>query len=519
MSTAIFGLVVFTQKISRAQENFNENIEVSSTLNTFLQFVLGGCSIQFIFRPKMSKHEQIVSLLQKKTTPKTSYKSYMLKTFDVGLQSYSNKTNSWQFRQHSFCHAHLYVLNNGKDLLEMVEVQFPEFESRRDNPGYIILWNVGFTRHAYLRNIQKGNFNQMFMDYRLLIDRDRETKIFDVKLVCLVCSRMNPVESVKAIAGKISREKIHRIWIHSHSDHFGIGSFICTGCVIISFPKVLHARFNMTHDTGKPYIKVGQINLKGLSKTNIQHYLKSTQFIWHATFLIRDYYKMFTVARKALLQATGWKSFLEPMLDNVWYTILATMTTVNFILSRTSETKGNISLALLCIFGPLTDHWLIPCSVRTWKYVLQLWGILCFSLTLLYGGDLASCLSVLSPPQYPKDIDDFGIMGIRNVDALSLGGWSGGYSPLAEVLYFKKRESRNAANFMRLAHKIERKTCDLREITLSHKNKRAPYRCGLKIMTRRINVPVTFVDIQWLSVSAKTAFEASDLYWVSRTTV
>lgn len=83
VSNAILSLVVFQHSLLHADEKVDKKHEVSSNLNTLLELILSGCSIQFIMHPNVSSHEKIVSLLQEKSKCTTCYKTFLVKTYGL----------------------------------------------------------------------------------------------------------------------------------------------------------------------------------------------------------------------------------------------------------------------------------------------------------------------------------------------------------------------------------------------------------------------------------------------------
>lgn len=44
---------------------------------------------------------------------------------------------------------------------------------------------------------------------------------------------------------------------------------------------------------------------------------------------------------------------------------------------------------------------------RTSQRIMLLWALLCMSVTVLYGGDLVSSLTLSVPPKYPATLSEF----------------------------------------------------------------------------------------------------------------
>lgn len=71
-----------------------------------------------------------------------------------------------------------------------------------------------------------------------------------------------------------------------------------------------------------------------------------------------------------------------------------------------SKKQATRSALFLSLVAPITDQWNeVKCSEYV-KAALNMWAILCFSLTIYYGGELASSLTVYTPPEYPQTIFD-----------------------------------------------------------------------------------------------------------------
>lgn len=64
------------------------------------------------------------------------------------------------------------------------------------------------------------------------------------------------------------------------------------------------------------------------------------------------------------------------------------------------------SSLVLSILAPLIDHLHEATTSSLNHGLLNLWAFFCFSLTILYGGEAVSSLTILNSPEYPKTLID-----------------------------------------------------------------------------------------------------------------
>lgn len=154
---------------------------------------------------------------------------------------------------------------------------------------------------------------------------------------------------------------------------------------------------------------------------------------------------------------------------------------------------------------------------------------MCYSLTLLYGVQLASSLAILKPPRFPssfKELEEVSeqIISLQAIFykykfqsrlATSLNEtntWSG-EGGIGAHFSVRQRESR--AN---LINKINKGYCDDSNILFNRSTQISPYQCENTSYLQKWEVPVTFVDYGHFHLLERYVFQEPSKYWVSSTT-
>lgn len=294
-----------------------------------------------------------------------------------------------------------------------------DFDLRKENPNYVIIWDLVGHEKKYKELFSLQEFYRTFMDYRLVIKPNLPSSLYDVTLVCIVCPWWFPDRIISEPVTPAIKENIHTSWKVLHTNHFTMKELSCYACVQ---PHDYHRlKYRNRIDSFHWHIaKFTNISLAyfedGISfetLASLTHCVYLTPEVAHH-FILRtrspsntisssltnnQAYKIFTVARKSLLLTPGIRELLASLNLTVWAAIIASGS-VLVVLLNWVEYGVRYSSLLLSIYGPLTDQW-TNCCVSQHRSILFLWGILCYSLTVLYGGELASSLAVLRPPRYP----------------------------------------------------------------------------------------------------------------------
>lgn len=393
--------------------------------------------------------------------------------------------------------------------------------------------------------VRLQEFYGSYMDYRMLISKTNGV-LYDVSLFCLVCP-FNTQEHLRLTQVQPATDvQIHKIWKQLHSNHWRGQLIQCVFCFIPtpqykirkqSLYELLEDFFNVTmYHTGHTFHNylLGKISMNSLFDASGVKvlYLREIypSYVYVSVSLKSGEYKMITVIKKSTLWLSGWSSFYIPFHINVWTALgVSTLSITLLIISITfsHHSKNKLPNILLSQFGALTDHWNISSDMSLVNCIWLLWGTLSYSLTVLYGGEMASYLSVLSPPRYPTSIMDLAVMRVQVV-SLGTFTYKGGYRSTFSAklrnqwsIWMKKRRRGTGSIRYRIHFnlgvemKLNQTFCSPFDYVFNLSNIHKPYSCRTNPSDIDYNEPITFVDSDMHHVAAKTAFSNMPSFWVS----
>lgn len=522
--------------------------QLGENLKVLLQGALNGCSIRTILRPNVSSHEEtLVDLI---LISAYYYKSYLVEFYVTNPPTLLNSTSlgkvtalseykrpNWLLKRHTACYAHLYFIQFKIDIQNAIGFHFVDFDLRLSNPNYVLIWNLGASENDFREAFAEQEFHTTFMDYRIFITKVSLESMFEAGLICMVCLGHNQERDIEFAVNFRTKETVHSAWKDLHRDHFRREIF-CLECQSPnnkytawkdSIQEFIAFNFNGTLETSsrrRYEIRAMMMYNIYLSPFTTDYYFlirNYPSFVLSPAFWLSNEYKLMTIVHKSLFVSSGWWSFFEPFHKSLRITLALCLIGVYVLIIKITN-HGNSrkhSWSLLALFGPLTDQWSLAPTHGNLKYIFFLWGITCYSITVLYGGELATSLSVLLPPPYPKHINELGVYNAQHLSVSPVAKNDRARSSFAEALEEKLGmigigNLEKSERFVKVANEIEKSFCG-REDILSRDGKKTPYCCSTKPKSLRTDVPVTFVDHGYYTDSVRVAFESSPSFWVSST--
>lgn len=549
--------ICFYVGLSSAFEYNLDSANFSPSLFTLFENTLDGCSARTILQAESLEQEKIFVMLIEVLQSRTHM------TFFV--QTYTKKTDpllicdtrgcsihfsallgiDWHFKRHSLCHAHLYLVESLDNLKASIMYHFIELDLLRENPLFVILWDLGVSKESYIDGFVRQEFYGSYMDYRLFITMDPYTHLFSVYLVCQFCHWVLPGSNFERLITHIpnpTMENIHNAWHHIYRDKMLDIPITCVYCYYRpkdgrtkeSLTSLIESRLNVTmvYSDHLIFYTLGLYFEAPLAPSQIDlYFLRQSHpsfvaltFSWH-----QEDFDVLTVVRKSLLEQKGWISIFTPLHTSVWVTLAFSIIGLFCLLRYTVRGKAHVHI-FLSVMGPLTDNWLDNFKLRQLKYIIGLWGVFCFSLSILYGGELASSLSTFSSPVVPTTLGEL-VATERQIISVSSVHWG---RECRSQLEFKlndelkvwnqtsnvnawKNKSEKINISIGLINELNKSFCGCGNSVFSRKHDNIPFNCKTSQNILRLDVPVTFVDKEWYSLAARSAFKSSESYWISST--
>lgn len=367
--------------------------------------------------------------------PKVSdfYHTYILEPFSLtgsvpGLNkrwwewSVDNYTRpTWVLNRNVNCYGHLYFVENDNDIIYMNYFHFLDFVMRKENPQYVLIWEVNAVklRWDYMRSREYVN---SFMDYRINIRINETTSEYNGYMMCVICTTSKAHPNLLSIL--TPNTDLPNLWKNLHTKHLRnhhwvyfydwpyikIYRFYDTGWARLE--HVVADRFNISQlvlynehnrlrsngsissslrNSGNEYTTLDVFVQNVMLKSRFPTYSISTAF-WSA-----HEYQLITVAKRSLLSRIGWTAIFIPFETCIWVFILITTVWLCFIYTYISSVP--IKQIVMRAASPLLER-SYPASVTEPQTLLILWALVSFHLTILYGGDMVSSISALVPPVY-----------------------------------------------------------------------------------------------------------------------
>lgn len=188
------------------------------------------------------------------------------------------------------------------------------------------------------------------------------------------------------------------------------------------------------------------------------------------------------------------------------------------------------------MIAPLTDHsHNVLCRIQV-KAVMLLWSYLCLSVTILYAGDMAAELAVLSPPSFPTKFQELGAIPSHVVSTMSSVGSEGledihYHFSLSNAYFEGKRQTCNCTpdkpthcdeinRLTTVIDDIDRTFCPEPLTIFNTRGNKNAFECqGYPNWTQvDYSIPVTFLEPEYTMPKVKVVFESSESFWTSSIT-
>lgn len=554
-------IMVFT--LTMAKQDTISSANTNQQFQTFLQHNLVGCTVRIIHDPIYADESNLLQQLSTMfgvcTTGCTTFiTNWFNKSSNfirdlrhelyTGLEYDLHKpaSPSPPQKRYSTCYSHLYLIRNELDLRTAISYHFVDFDLKQESPRLIIFWDASSAPIPWKLHFWRQEFYASFMDYRLYIRQDPITKTFNVQLICIICVSLHSSNSRKKyfydIPSPPSPSNIHKLWYTVHQNHYG-EHVQCMACDIkyksnfrsMVLVRVLKAMFNITYVqtyTSRVYNKYYGFVVLSASENEGQVgsiLLNMMSPRYHATSYGygSKYYQMFSVAPTKLLTHKGWLTMITPFSANLWLCFVGFMVFVLIVIHQ-MHNQQFLQLVMVVI-APLMDH-SYDMNLRFCVQVVgTLWSFLCLSHTMIYGGDLATSLSVLKPPYFPSTFSEIGHFNGRIVSVTALGTYkfsqssSFGLRIQSVMDMIKLHGNKNSEmtsyqqSWLQLIREIKTKVmndfCESYQLTLN--TSKNPFSCLNKPSNYVGHSTVTFINIVEDSLAIYKAYEHNTKYWVS----
>lgn len=541
----IFVLTFLSNEIRTSpSEEFSEN------LKTFLTSTIAGSTVHIILNSRSAPAEKSLNnIVMTYEKSKTSYVSVLITTYSVmnykDLDSPSIVKNiSAQvpsFRLLPMGYVHLYFVQNIIDFFKAVNVHFKLFRLHRADPQYILFWslmpyNPKVTPVVWEFSMKSAPFFLMFMDFRISIGRKTESAKYDLELICIICEKFNIKAERFGKLQKSTSRSIQAAWKQMHTNHNGLTLFFANRPEIIrkstslvdqrELLNMFISHINAT-ETKNPGAALGSIFYSHLIASNIKHMFftyKLSSYHIVRNIPTGESYQMYSVTRWDNMLISSWKILFQPFSVDVWVTFLVFLFVVWFISLCMTTWKDVKSSLILTLIAPLTDHWHEANMSSYNRATLNLWSIFCFSLTILYGGEAVSSLTIQKPPEYPKGLMD--VCKLSPKIFTRTGSLINGVSEprlALEIKWFKlqtdeeKWNPHGAKCYNLIANELSRSFCKLSDLIADTRNLKAPGLCKKTHGNPNYDSLVTFIDTTSVAAETNYVFKLSPYFWSTET--
>lgn len=518
----------------------------SSALKLFVTTTMKRCNIRLIIHQRSENTLLVINTLNGYFEDQSqldaafyvqTYTNNRKRIFQKDVRGYQSDNYTkpiWKLTKHTTCYTHLYFLSSRRDLKKSVLFHFVDFDLRKDSPDYIVFWQVnGFPIDYEI--FDQHEFYGTHMDYRLWVSFSYLQNEIQISLLCANCW-VSDEYFYRFSSSSISLQtQIHAKWKLFHSNHHRLISFSCHNCPEeLSMTKYRKQRFweiiqtilNSTVDFSSDFEKhFGLLAFADPLEFNLPlvYGASSPSLMYSSSFIQSINFRIFTVVRKSVMSHIGWSAIIIPIPNSLWTTILVGVLTLVVILQnlqgRYFRLAGYIT-GILSLYSPLTDHWEHSYSSSISKRIVFFWSIFCFSLTVIYGGELASYISFLKPPIYPTTIEDLGSTQAALISITTI--YIDGPVPLftfsqaVEILSTTNLERRKMLT--NIVFKVAKYFCAEEHVEYNLYNAEMPISCrDEEVNLLRFLPQITFIETARASVVFKSVFLASDRFWVSPT--
>lgn len=539
-------IFVFSMGFSSAHQPETPNF--SEAVDALLNVGLNGCVIHMFRRKFDTKSEDhlvyIVKPNQKHPNTRlsfytTDFQTHLVsKVTDGPNGAYFTERHSrkpwFTYTKFSLCYAQLYFIDYIGALYGLL-AYFVQMVQIKLDPRFVILWdNTDAWSHDWLYFYNRPEFIGSFKDYRLYVGKLTKESEYYVGLICIPCA----AHREENIGVNYQREipnptpkTIHETWHNAHLDHRGLeiaivcdSDFRFDGCNKAYMYSWLTSTFNVTwrRTTQFMFNRYGVISDNTrLDSRNADVVLQAAwpKLYFTASMIGQRDQLMTTVISKWLLYAGGLTSLVSCFGENVLL-CLAILLLILLYLYTVLPCGESVSLFILRLYAPLVDRCVSVPENHVIQKLLFPWAVLCMSLTALYGGEMASSLSVLKPPFYPVSVQNLS-SNIVSLDSIELT--SGLSSPIADLLEQSLKTNNKRIDYrdsdvrktQHLVQRLQSSICHTNNVNFTMLRPDSPFQCDNTLLNVTLQKPLTFLGTSVHNNAVKLAFGNSGQYFIS----
>lgn len=548
----LFGFAIVSKGFAAGVSSFNL---LSNNIPNVFYDTISSCTIRIISPAQIETNSHIAALNSPANVPRFKYPTYTVTAYNQkrlspisflnGLIPYfettTNEHDAWRYSSmYKRCWSHMYLVDSNENIDIAVNVHFLQYDKYREEPKFIIFWDLASESKpiTWSKSFNNPNSFSRFHDTRLVFKQMTHGAPTIAHLVCVICSFIGqPIFHLLPIS--VTEVTLEIIWRKVHQNLHG-RTLSCRYCDVQTevsdkrsqITDILTQLHNVSFNQEQKIIgPLGGLTTYWWYDHNgikLSSYLRRSPslFIPSAGF-VPAYYEMMTVTPLHFLTTRGLSNALEPFQFVVWLAIIAWLS-VTYVLVRNVNKQNmqrlSMSLTILMVVAPLTDRAYSSIHLRRCiKAVLLLHALVSFSVTVLYGGGIASSMSVLSAPPYPTNIKQL-IMTKHQLFSITTDysmlwiGMSTSYlgNELQHTsILVQDRAEKN--RLIRTAKTLEKHFCPHYALKLGIHDSKSPVSCSSPVHGNNLDFSqsVTIVSLMYELTPFKTVFNEIPGFWVS----
>lgn len=516
----------------------------SPDLQALLNLVRSKCTIEVYFKqdhPAFVHHFEV--LVSHIADSKQYYPTFSLNNIRIDT-SLSKILPRWKFQKFSVCSAQLHYFDS-YETLETILLSFVITVFEQVNPRFVLLWDTSSTAtNNWSELLAYPEFYMSLTDYRIYIGRDSPQMDYSGHLICIPCGKNKQSRKIQdymiPISGHtITENSIQIAWKKLHRSNFKLPvQFKCKQtlywCAREKLANLIATELNTTisYRRGSIYKSYSHmLDTAPLDTDTGKMFLATTwpRLIMVASSVTQTDIVIITMVPKYLLRRDGLTSLISCFEANVWYSFVIQLAVVVLILRIFTRGPNGIREKIwLWTFGPMTDHWNSIEGNSFVSNVVILWSTLCLSMTILYGGELATAMSVMKPPVCPKSLLELSanlvaLNGLFRPDGTFISYVANELNERAIAIMSSPKKIRsNNYNRMILdanrtmADRLTRNVCGSFETFFATVSPQRPFECYTQDLDIHHEKPLSFLTSERNSNFLQWAFRSNNDFWVSQ---
>lgn len=493
-------------------------------------YAINGFEHHAFYIEDIAKNRTLIPLPDPERMNGTGYWTYVSTDNPASVELRPN----WILAKHMRCYSQLYFFHTTETLKNILAL-FVRWVMVKKNPNFIVLWDTKFNSETdFSVYFQRPEFQGSLTDYRFYISREIEDGEYTAYIICLYCNSFITPFNTTVITDSFLL-KMHRELYQKANE-----TVIAYNCfensrwckrkdLLVTVAQGLNTTYNMLDTTdfsGNKLIPAVITDAYPLNPTNVE--LLFLSILWPSFHIspstpINDPLVMMTVFSKPDLEHNGLKSLFISLPADTWIGFTVALVVVLFVLGTLQKEKGCVWLS---VFAPMIDHWMNATANPFSCRVIVLWSFLCWSLTLLYGGEIATSLTALNSPYYPLTLDEVAsnvitLDGLRRfevwfsytADHIKLLANEIKLSP--QTNYSRNYKTRILKLNATVAKTLQKNYCRDFNAIFTRLPSEYPFACMSANISINWNSPITFVGFEEQINDVQAAFSTNKNYWVS----